>query len=107
MRKKIILIVDDNKDLLTVLEERFSSAGYDVFRSLDGMNIVKRVKEIMPDIILLDIKMPGLDGFEVKDKLNKNAHTAGIPVIFLTGKDSLPDKVRGLDLGADDYITKP
>ncbi len=107
MRKKKILVVDDEKDILTILYKRLSSAGYEVFRASDGKTVFDRIKETNPDLILLDIIMPELDGFYVKAKLNEDALTRHIPTIFLTARDSVTDKVNGLSLGADDYITKP
>jgi len=107
IRKKRIFIVDDNRDFLFMMEKRLSGAGYEVFTARDGLDIAAKIKRILPDLIILDIRMPGLDGFKVKEKLNRNAQTAATPLIFLTAKTSVSDKVKGLHLGADDYITKP
>ncbi|RKY40960.1 MAG: hypothetical protein DRP85_07500 [Candidatus Makaraimicrobium thalassicum] len=107
MRKKRILIVDDEKDFLNVLDARLSNAGYLVFKATGSERIFERIEEAAPELILLDIMMQGRDGMQVKTDLNRNKSTAGIPVIFLTAKTNISDKIKGLQLGADDYITKP
>ena len=107
MRKNRIFIVDDEEDLVKILEARLSKAGYEVFKALDGGGIIRKIKEVLPDLILLDIMMEGINGLEIKAKLNEDKQAAAIPVIFLTAKDSVSDKISGLRLGADDYITKP
>lgn len=107
MRKKRILVVDDDADLLLLLKARLKSVGYEIFAVSDPRKALKTVNEVMPDLIILDILMPGFDGYAVKAKLNENPHTGAIPVIFLTGKTTIPDKVKGLSVGADDYICKP
>jgi len=107
MRKKRILCVDDEKDMLEVLATRLSHAGYIVFTQSSGKNVCDAVKKTSPDLILLDVMMPGIDGLKVKAKLNKDSRTANIPVIFLTGNREVADKVKGLHLGADDYVMKP
>lgn len=102
-----ILIVDDEPDLLTILGKRLSDAGYQVFTASTGKVAFMKVKEIMPDLILLDILIPELNGLDLKARLNQHISTASIPVIFLTAKNMIEDKVEGLQIGADDYITKP
>lgn len=106
-KNKKILVVDDEPEILMALEKRLSHAGYQVFSVSDGINVLAKVKEIRPDIIILDIMIPGFDGIEIKRKLNADMSTAGIPVIFLTARDRTLDKVEGLQMGVDDYITKP
>lgn len=107
METKKILIADDEDDLVRILEKRLSDIGYQVYKASDGVRALEVVKDTPPDLILLDIMMPHLDGLEVKDILNRDAATAAIPVIFLTAKSTIADKTRGLRQGADDYITKP
>jgi diguanylate cyclase (GGDEF)-like protein len=107
IRKKRILVVDDEKDLLKVLNMRLSSAGYEVFEKADGAGAFKAARELMPDLILLDVLLPDIDGKRIKSKLNEDESTARIPVIFLSAKSETTDKIEGLQLGADDYITKP
>ncbi len=105
--KGVILIIDDEVDVVKVLTNRLTKAGYDVASAKDGFEGLARAKEVLPDVILLDVMMPGLDGMEVKLKLNEDDRFPEIPVIFLTAKGELSDKVAGLQLGADDYVTKP
>lgn len=107
MDKKKILIVDDEPDIVESLEHKLTRAGYQVETASDGLELMKRVRLLMPDLILLDISMSGMDGIQAKKQLNNDSETSGIPVIFVTGKSSPEDKVEGLSLGVDDYITKP
>lgn len=107
MGEKKILIVEDDMGVQELLETRISGAGYQVFTACDGEEALVKVKEIMPDLILLDIMMPKINGMEVKRQLNNDSSTASIPVIFLTAKITMSDKLEGVCLGADGYITKP
>lgn len=107
MKKKKILIVDDNKTFLRTMDKILSGAGYETFPVSDGKQALEKVRKIIPDLIILDVIMPGVDGFQVKTKLNESASTASIPVIFLTIKQETLAKVKGFHLGADDYIVKP
>ena len=84
MEKKRILIVDDEPDFLELIGERLSSAGYTVFKLPDGKQVFDKVKEVTPDVIILDIMMPNVDGLTIKAKLNEQEDTARIPTIFLT-----------------------
>ncbi len=106
-RKQKIFIVDDEKDIVFLLAKRLTVAGYDVESSYDGSGLADKIKSAKPDLIILDVMLPGVDGFEVKKQLNEDGDTAHIPVIFLTAKQSVPDKLEGLHLGGEDYITKP
>ncbi len=107
MNKGKILIADDELNLVDILEKMLMREGYEVFKSSNGEEVLEIVDDLMPDLILLDINMPVKNGFEVKTKLNEKTSTASIPVIFLTGRGDLSDRVEGLNLGVDDYITKP
>ncbi len=102
-----ILIVDDNANNLSVLSEMLKSAGYKVRMAMDGEAALNQVKRAHPELILLDIQMPKLDGFEACRQLQSNPATAGIPVIFMTALTDVNNKVKGLTLGAVDYMTKP
>ena len=104
---KKILVVDDHQGVRELVEEILVHSGYEVRTAKTGEEALSKIKDIAPDLIILDIMMPGMDGIEVKSKLNENTSTASIPVMFLTGLDSIPDKIKGLHLGIDDYITKP
>ncbi len=106
MSKKI-LIVDDEKDILDLLEFNLQNEGYNTVTASDGEQALLTAKAENPDLIILDIMLPGKDGWEVLKELRKDPQTLDIPVIFLTAKDSEIDEVLGLELGADDYIVKP
>ncbi|MDW7711360.1 MAG: response regulator [Deferrisomatales bacterium] len=102
-----ILVVDDNPDNVELLSKRLVAAGYRTCEANDGEEALLRVAEEHPDLIILDVMMPKLDGFEVCRRLKTEDGTRAIPVIMLTAKREVPDKIRGLDTGADDYVTKP
>jgi diguanylate cyclase (GGDEF)-like protein len=102
-----ILVVDDEEDFLRITAMRLEAAGYDVATASDHAAAFRSIREKVPDLILLDLMMPGVDGFQMKEKLGSEASTAGVPVIFLTAKDLVADKVKAFKLGIDGYITKP
>jgi two-component system response regulator VicR len=103
MRKKI-LVVDDEKSISDIIKFNLLKDGYDVEVAEDGDEALKKVYLIQPDLILLDVMLPKLDGFQVCRKIRETFNT---PIIMLTAKEEEVDKVLGLELGADDYITKP
>jgi DNA-binding response OmpR family regulator len=104
MKRFHILIVDDDKRMLTYLEACLRSAGYCVLKASDGYQALECIRSNLPDMVILDLMMPGMDGIEVM----REARTfSSVPIILLTAKVCDDDKVRGLRLGADDYITKP
>ena len=102
-----ILVVDDDPDIARFVEVNLRSAGYDVAVAGDGEEALERAAELRPDLVLLDVMMPRLDGFEVAQRLRKNPQTANTSIIMLTAKALSADKVTGLQSGADDYIIKP
>ncbi len=102
-----ILIVDDEMATLLPLKRSLESEGYIVIEACDGYEAIKKSKSEMPELIILDLMMPGMDGIEVCNKLKKDALTGKIPIIMLTARDEVRDKVEGLETGADDYVTKP
>ena len=104
---KAILIVDDNPTNLEVLSEVLTSAGFRIAVAIDGESAIKQVKYRLPELILLDVMMPGIDGFETCHRLKTDPATQGVPVIFTTALSDTENKVKGLSLGAVDYITKP
>jgi class 3 adenylate cyclase len=103
----LILIVDDTPQNLDLLARRLQSQGYDVATAADGEEALDRVKEIAPDLVLLDIMMPKLDGIETVRRLKADEALRHIPVILVTAKSDPRDVVEGLDAGGDDYLTKP
>ena len=104
--KQKILIADDERDIIDFLKYNLEKEGFEVLTAKNGSEALTLAKK-NPDLILLDIMMPEMDGLEVVRTLKKNPGTARIPVIFLTAKSAELDEVVGLELGADDYITKP
>ncbi len=106
MKKKVILTVDDNAVSCRLIE-RFFSRAYDVMKTYSGYEALQILKEKTVDLILLDVDMPKMNGFEVMERLKLDTKTAGIPVIFLTGLEDKNEELRGLRMGAVDYIQKP
>ncbi|BAY22446.1 multi-sensor hybrid histidine kinase [Calothrix sp. NIES-2100] len=106
-QQNVILIVDDNYDNLKLLLEYLEESGFKVLVAEDGFSAVEIAENALPDLILLDVLMPGMDGFETCQRLKSNPDTENIPVIFLTALADKVDLVKGLNLGAVDYITKP
>jgi two-component system alkaline phosphatase synthesis response regulator PhoP len=104
---KTILIVDDEKDIIQLIRYNLEREGFRVESASDGNEALRKLSDVRPDLVLLDIMLPGKDGYEVMKSINQNEKTANIPVIFLTAKSAEFDEVLGLELGADDYIVKP
>lgn len=104
LRDKVVLIVDDEQRLVNFMRMNLEVEGCRVISASNGREGVDRVREDMPDIVLLDIMMPGMDGFETLRRIRTFSQ---VPVLFLTAKDDEEDRIRGLELGADDYIGKP
>ena len=102
-----ILVVDDEPDALELIEFNLKSAGFEVVTALDGESALKKARQLLPALIILDVMLPELDGMEVCKALRREPGTAGIPIIMLTAKAAEIDRVLGLELGADDYVTKP
>ncbi|BAZ42943.1 response regulator receiver sensor signal transduction histidine kinase [Calothrix sp. NIES-4101] len=105
--KANILVVDDTPDNLRLLSAMLTGQGYEVRKALNGKMALTACKMLLPDVILLDINMPGMDGYEVCQQLKANEETSGIPVIFISALDDVLDKVKAFDVGGVDYITKP
>ncbi|MFA6598167.1 MAG: response regulator transcription factor [Ignavibacteriaceae bacterium] len=103
---KKILLVDDEKDILEFLKYNLEKEGFAVITANDGEEAISLLKE-KPDLAILDIMMPKLNGFEVCAKIRGDKNTASLPVIFLTAKSSEQDEIKGLELGANDFIQKP
>ncbi|MEW5767656.1 MAG: response regulator [bacterium] len=108
MTSERILIVEDDEDVIEFVSDLVQAVDFEVFVAKNGPECLKLAKELLPTLILLDIRIPLMDGFEICPKLRDNFSTSHIPIVVLSGvcKD-IEDKVKGLDLGADDYITKP
>ncbi|MFA5098186.1 MAG: winged helix-turn-helix domain-containing protein [Candidatus Margulisiibacteriota bacterium] len=104
---KTVLIIDDEKDLAETIGYNLKKEGFGCLLAHDGESGFISAKENLPDLILLDLMLPGIDGIEVFNLIKRNEGTSRIPVIMLTAKGEETDKVVGLELGADDYVTKP
>ena len=107
MGKARLLVVEDDIDIGNMLKIYFSGMDFDVDVAVRGSDALEKTKHVLPHLIVLDIMLPDIDGYEVCRNLRTNLRTSHIPVIFLTQKDERSDKLQGLELGADDYITKP
>ena len=105
--KKTILIVEDEKDIVKMLEYNLQKEGFKTLSARDGEDALDAANRDHPDLVVLDLMLPGMDGLEVCKALKQGAKTAMIPIIMLTAKVQESDKVIGLELGADDYMTKP
>jgi DNA-binding response OmpR family regulator len=102
-----ILVAEDDPDIATLLSHYLQKAGFDAAVVGSGRDVLPRIRREPPDLVLLDLMLPGLDGLEVCRALRADLNTAAIPVIMLTAKAEESDRIVGLELGADDYITKP
>jgi two-component system phosphate regulon response regulator PhoB len=107
MAKETILIVDDEEDLLELVGFHLRREGYGVHTAASGEEALRRIKEIKPDLLLLDLMLPGMDGLEVTRRLKSDLTTSTLPIVMLSAKGEEADIVAGLELGAEDYITKP
>ncbi|MDY6953458.1 MAG: response regulator [Thermodesulfobacteriota bacterium] len=107
MAKEKILVVDDEEDIIELLRFNLSREGYQVSSATSGEDALTLVRSEIPNLLLLDLMLPGMDGLEVAKRLKSNSNTMNIPIVMLTAKGEEPDIVTGLELGADDYVTKP
>jgi len=104
---KLIVVVDDEPDIVELITHHLNKEGFKVRGFYDGESVLAFVKNALPDLIILDLMLPGIDGLEVCRTLKMSEKTSSIPIIMLTAKDTETDIVVGLELGADDYIVKP
>ena len=107
MAKETILVVEDEEDIRELLKYNLEKEGYQVFGAATGEEGLRAVRDRRPDLILLDLMLPGIDGLEVCRRIRGGAQTQHLPIIMLTAKGEEADIVTGLELGADDYIAKP
>ena len=107
MTKNRVLIIDDEKDLLELVSYNLKKEGFYVTSAMDGETGLSLARQEQPDIVIIDLMLPGIDGLEVCRALRSDARTSEIPIIMLTAKSGEVDKILGLELGADDYIAKP
>ena len=107
MTKGTILVIDDEKDLIDLVRYNLEKEGYDVIAAHDGQSGLDVASKHAPDLVVLDLMMPGIDGLQNCQRLRSDPRTSRMPVIMLTAKATEADRIVGLELGADDYITKP
>lgn len=105
LEQQLVLVVDDEVAVADLLEDALTLGGYQTLRAANGMEALRLVREKSPDLLLLDINMPLMNGFEVLERLRERGNDT--PVLFLTARDDRDDELHGLQLGADDYVTKP
>jgi len=107
MAKETILIVDDEEDIIELIKYNLKNEGYSILTAMTGEEAIKIAKASQPDLIVLDLMLPGIDGLEVTKYLKNNEKTRDLPIVMLTAKGEESDIVTGLELGANDYIAKP
>lgn len=105
--QKTLLVADDEQDIVDLVTYNLTREGFHVLAAADGLESLKIIRKHCPDIVILDWMMPGMDGLEVCRQLRQTPETSRIPVIMLTAKSDTVDKILGLEMGADDYVTKP
>ena len=106
-QKQTILVVDDEKELAALVSLHMKMAGFEVLTAVNGEKALELSREEKPDLIILDLMLPKIDGWQVCEQLRQDAVTKDIPVIMLTARTQIEDKLKGFEAGADDYVTKP
>jgi DNA-binding response OmpR family regulator len=107
MAKTRVLVIDDEAPIRLLCRVNLEAEGMDVLEAADGPSGLEKARSETPDVILLDVMMPGLDGWRVAEELLDDTRTRSIPIVFLTARAELRDRARGIDLGGVDYVTKP
>ena len=102
-----ILLVDDERDLVWAIKHSLSDEGYEVLEAYDGVEAIDIARRHRPDLVILDVVMPRMDGFAVCEHLRRDVQLASVPILFLTVRSAVEDRIRGLEEGADDYLAKP
>lgn len=102
-----VLVIDDEKDIVTLLRYHLEKAGFRCVEGMDGTSALRLIREHHPDLLILDLMLPGMDGLEICRQLRQDAATARMPILMLTAKAEEVDRVVGLEMGADDYVVKP
>jgi DNA-binding response OmpR family regulator len=104
---KRILLIEDDPSVLRAISYMLEKEGYDVLTAMNGLVGLRKAKEENPDLLVLDVMLPGIDGFEVCHRLRAESQTAQLPILMLSAKGQAADKATGLQVGADEYLTKP
>ena len=107
VRRPVVLVADDDADILSLVSFRLERSGYDVIQARTGEDALRLALEHVPDLAVLDVTMPGLDGYSVTRELRGHQETQSMPVILLTARAQVEDVAHGLGAGADDYVKKP
>lgn len=107
MSKPFVLAVDDNKITTKLLRRYLESNGYDATEAYDGIECIEKVEERQPDVIVLDVMMPRLDGYETVKRLKENPATRHIPVVIVTALNDVANQIKSIEAGADDFLSKP
>ena len=102
-----VLVIDDERDIVALLRYHLEKAGFQCLEAMDGATALRLIREQHPDLLLLDLMLPGMDGLEICRRLRQDATTARLPILMLTAKAEEVDRVVGLEVGADDYVVKP
>lgn len=102
-----ILVVDDDVEIVNLLQSKLVNEGFDVWGDFDGKSAIQSIQKVKPDLLVLDVNMPEMDGWEVCKKMRSDEGTKYIPIILLTAKNEAADRIHGFEIGADDYIPKP
>jgi two-component system phosphate regulon response regulator PhoB len=102
-----VLVIDDEKDIVSLLRYHLEKSGFQCLEGMDGSTALRLVREHHPDLLILDLMLPGMDGLEICRQLRQDASTARLPILMLTAKAEEVDRVVGLEVGADDYVVKP
>ena len=105
--KPVVLVAEDDEDILALVVFDLEDEGYEVLTARNGKEAISLAFDRLPDLILLDVAMPGLDGYEVTRRLRADESTRGIPVVLLTARAQVKDVILGFEAGANDYVTKP
>ena len=105
--RPLVLVAEDDEDILALVVFDLEDEGYEVLTARNGEDAIALAQERRPDLVLLDVAMPGLDGYEVTRRLRADAATSGTPVVLLTARAQVKDVIEGFEAGANDYVTKP
>jgi two-component system phosphate regulon response regulator PhoB len=105
--RPLVLVAEDDEDILALVVFDLQDEGYEVLTARNGEDAITLARERRPDLVLLDVAMPGLDGYEVTRRLRADAATSGTPVVLLTARAQVKDVIEGFEAGANDYVTKP